>query len=84
MTEAQAWRKVAQKVEAARPLQGLCREMHEMRSDRRISHLLWLQMVARLAVYCSCGSFVYPPGTEREARVLAALWLALEAEEEDA
>ena len=28
--------------------------------------------------------YVYPEGTEPEARALAALWLALEAEEEGA
>jgi len=27
------------------------------------------------------GSFAYPRGEERDARILAALWMALEAEE---
>jgi hypothetical protein len=45
---------------------------------------MWSKMAGRVEDHLDAAglSWAYPEGTEPQARALAALWLALEAEEE--
>jgi hypothetical protein len=85
MTEPEAWREIARRIvedEWARC--GLCREVWFLYMERGIMRSI--RMLKRVKDHLDAAGLIwaYPEGTEREARALAALWLALEAEEEGA
>lgn len=91
LTEAQAWRKIARRiVERKWRTRGLCFEAYRLYNGEvgGISGATYIRMTDRidenLRVHPDTteDGHAYPPGEEPEARVLAALWLALEAEEE--
>lgn len=93
--EARAWRMVAEHVDANGLAGGLCVAAASCMVAPRLSgrgatdgwYHRWHRMFrrARDHVYVSPdrrGAYAYPPGQELGARVLAALWLALECEDE--
>jgi hypothetical protein len=88
MTEPEAWREIARRiVEGEWSRFGLCREVAGLRVQRKIAEEKAYAMTVNVLNHLvETGSrqhgYVYPEGTEPEARALAALWLALEAEEE--
>lgn len=94
MTEAQAWRVIARRFDAGKESysgEGLCCEAWELASYGLMSSNDVMGMVVRcrqhvlvspFATNQGGATYAYPPGTHREERVLAALWLALEAEDE--
>jgi hypothetical protein len=87
MTEAEAWREIARRiVEGKWGGWGLCREVWSLCIELRITRSMWNKMAGRVEDHLDAAglSWAYPEGTEPEARALAALWLALEAEEEAA
>ena len=90
MTEAQAWREIARRiVDRQWSRLGLCREVWNLLRPAPLPRETARTMIARATRHVESsgkdiGEYVYPEGTEREARALAALWLALEAEEEGA
>jgi hypothetical protein len=90
MKESEAWRIVARRIEKARQMPcgfGLCDEMFRLLYG---DMTYWSYSEARamsytnprIAVHIGRKDYAYQPGTEWEARCLAAYWLALEAEEE--
>ena len=85
MTEAEAWREIARRiVEGEWSRKGLRREALNLYHPTPIVDFETAQaMHVRIYKHVSAGG-VYEWGTEPEARALAALWLALEAEEEAA
>lgn len=90
MNEAQAWREVARRIaEGEWQHRGLCKERMELFGAGRIDVATNDTMLVRVLGHvllssCREGSgFAYPPGEESEARIYAALWLALEAEQDD-
>jgi hypothetical protein len=86
MTEPEAWREIARRiVEGEWALSGLCREVWFLYMERGITRSI--RMFERVEDHLDAAGLIgwaYPEGTEPEARALAALWLALEAEEEGA
>ncbi len=90
MTEAEAWREIARRiVEGEWDQYGLCREVADLQVQRRITgekaSAMHINVLSHLIQTSSrLHGYVYPEGTEPEARALAALWMALEAEEEAA
>jgi hypothetical protein len=87
MTEPEAWRYIALRIVEGRWCKiGLCYETYELFDAERIEVRTWLSMKKRVARHLlglgESGEFAYPMGTKPEARALAALWLALEAEED--
>ena len=91
LTEPEAWREVARRIAEGRVLMfTLSAEATKLffLSDK-ISHRTLNRMYDRLAAHHDAaeqcgGATKCDVGTEPEARILAALWLALEAEEDDA
>lgn len=83
LTEPQAWREIARRIaEREWTAYGLCYEIWYMGFYGYISSTIQKQMKDRLDEYMSDPeAYAYHPGTEAEARTLAALWLACEAEE---
>ena len=87
LTEAQAWREIARRLGNGKRFQfGLCYEADQVWCEGRCSHetLDIMEKRATNHVVSSGDSFyglAYPHGEERAARILAALWMALEAEE---
>jgi len=86
LTEAQAWREIARRLgQGKRFRRGLCYEAHLLFwRERRCSVEMSDIMEKRAANHISSEGFygfAYRPGEERDARILAALWMALEAEE---
>ena len=86
-TEPEAWRYIARRIVERKWLKsGLCHEVWQLFDAERIEWRTWLTMKKRitrhLVVLGKNGDYAYPFGTEPEARALAALWLALEAEED--
>jgi hypothetical protein len=90
LTEGQAWRVIAEELFTAEHFSsGLCtrieciyeRVSHETRDTMRVrvSHHA-KESPHRWRNSPTAGWFAYPMGTEREARVLAALWMAEEAD----
>lgn len=85
LTEPEAWREIARRIaEGQWEGFGLCHEDSMLRWEERISASTHIAMRARTRFYLNDNLWAYPPRTEPEARILAALWLALEAEEDDA
>lgn len=83
LTEPEAWREIARRIaEETWKRRGLCDEAGALYLQWRIGREMMLAMYARLEVYLGKAIWAYPCGTQPEARILAALWLALEAEEE--
>jgi hypothetical protein len=90
MTEPEAWREIARRiVEGEWEGVGLCREVVELKWQGVLTDNTRIAMLRRALNHVFFSSnrhdgHAYFAGTEREARALAALWLALEAEEEGA
>jgi hypothetical protein len=85
LTEAQAWRRIARTiVEGKWAHSGLCDEVGTLRFNRQISGTVEERMYERINSYIrgSKSWWAYPDGEEADGRALAALWMALEAEEE--
>lgn len=95
LTEPQAWREIARRiVEGEWSKSGLCREANVLLERDRVNDCVFVRMMDRIDDHIQarnnsidyrpdCGfSWAYEFGTEPEARAFAALWLALEAEEE--
>lgn len=84
LTEKQAWRKIARRIEAGTWCKaGLCREVIALYTHDEISFNTSDQMHHRIGLYLGDNTWAYRMGEEHEARTLAALWMALEAEEEN-
>lgn len=87
LTEPEAWQEIAQRI-AGREWRklGLCAELYDLCDEELISDFTMCHMEDRVESYLNrrLSCWAYEPGTEPEARILAALWLALEAEEDDA
>jgi hypothetical protein len=90
MTEPEAWREIARRiVEGDWKKCGLCREAGALHENDKVTTAVFRSMSYRVrqhVAYCDSAvwGWAYRMGTEPEARALAALWLALEAEEEGA
>ena len=84
LTEPEAWREIAQRIAEGRwDRLGLCHEALVLRwGERIISSSTQVAMRTRIRYHLNSEMWAYRHGTEPEARILAALWLALEAEEE--
>lgn len=83
LTEPEAWREIARRIaEDQWDGFGLCHEDSMLRWEGRISASTQVAMRTRTKSYLDKETWAYPNGAEPEARILAALWLALEAEEE--
>ena len=85
LNEPEAWHEVARRIaEGEWNKMGLCAELCDLCDKTLISWFMLCDMEDRVYSHLdACGSnWAYKPGTEPEARILAALWLALEAEEE--
>jgi hypothetical protein len=83
MTEAEAWREIARRiVEGEWNHQGLCSEAWRLFFGGLITPSVSAMMRVRMRHYVGNNQWwAYRQGTNREARALAALWMALEAEE---
>jgi hypothetical protein len=94
LTEAQAWRAIAEKLLTQGYVQwGLCKEVARITVRTEDEHL-YAPMTARLEAHLHSyperygaynpgeGEWAFPRGECHEERALAALWMALEAEEE--
>jgi hypothetical protein len=91
-TEAAAWREVARQLVEERQEFGLCCHAARLWMGFRVNGETWAAMRARLADALEGRLWAYPVNwggaipayydDHREARCLAALWFALEAEEE--
>jgi hypothetical protein len=85
MTEAEAWREIARRiVEGEWNQYGLCREVWRLLMEAHKAPLLFLLMTKRLRCHTRGYGWAYFPSAEPQTRALAALWMALEAEEEAA
>ena len=91
LTEPEAWREIARRIaEGEWRKMGLCYEVVALRIvGGRISEKQCNRMGCRIEQHIAvheayATDWAYKPGAEPEARILAALWLALEAEEENA
>ena len=87
LTEPEAWQEIAQRI-AGREWRklGICAELYDLCDEGLISWFMMCDMEDRVESHLDTRlrGWAYEPGTEPEARILAALWLALEAEEEAA
>jgi len=89
LTEAQAWREIARRLDEGEPMTwGLCAMARCLMAEDIISEdrctLMRMRAISHVHMVPwseRSGSFAYPRGEERDARILAALWMALEAEE---
>jgi hypothetical protein len=94
MTEAEAWREVARRFALAIAPYGLCYEIAELCDFEKVSESAYRTMSERVDEHLGGAKWAYEPravqgcwdiehdySEHREARCLAALWLALEAEE---
>ena len=87
LNEPEAWREIARRIaEGEWNKAGLCAELCDLCVENRISCFMACDMEDRINSHLDTrlGCWAYERGTEPEARILAALWLALEVEEEDA
>ena len=91
MSESEAWREIARRIaEGEWDEGGLCGEVHRIgcrlcfRSGRLVTEKTRVSMVSRIDSHLAPRAvWGFTPGVAKP-RVLAALWLALEAEEEEA
>ena len=89
LTEPEAWQEIARRIAEGEWVGcGLCAEIEVLHDQRRISLYMVLDMEERVEshlyfkLWAYEQMYAYEPGEEEEARILAALWLALEAEED--
>lgn len=83
LTEPEAWREIARRIAEGRwDRLGLCHEALVLRWGKRIYGFTEVAMRSRIRSHLNTEMWAYRYGTKPEARILAALWLALEAEEE--
>ena len=90
MTEPEAWREIARRFARGKALHGLCHEVGVVFDSRRISDVVYDTMCGRIDEHLGDRAWGYDPrigsgggydhSEHREARCLAALWLALDAE----
>lgn len=85
LTEKQAWRYIAMRIaERGWTESGLCREVRLLRYREQISDNTSHHMYRRIELYLGGSVWAYPYGKDNEeARILAALWMALDAEEKN-
>lgn len=84
LNEPEAWRETARRIaEGEWKKLGLCAELCDLCDEGLISWFMLCNMEDRIYSHLDTrlGCWAYERGTEPEARILAALWLALEAEE---
>lgn len=82
LTEPEAWREIARRIaEGEWNNMGLCTELYDLCGENLISGFMRCDMEDRIHFHLDgrVRDWAYKPGTEPEARILAALWLALEA-----
>jgi hypothetical protein len=90
LTEPEAWREIARRiVEGEWEEFGLCLETEKLEDENMVTGKTCAAMRIRVCDHVACCDsaifgWAYSVGVEPEARALAALWLALEAEEESA
>ena len=85
LSEPEAWREIARRIAEGRwDRLGLCHETAVLRWGERIHGFTEAEMRRRIRYHLKLKYWAYPAGTAASARILAALWLALEAEEDDA
>jgi hypothetical protein len=90
MTEPEAWREIGPLIlEGEWSRLGMCREALERKWKGDVTDATSTEMCKRACRHALFSNsrhngHAYPAGTKPEARALAALWLALEAEEEGA
>lgn len=86
LTEPKAWREIARRIaEGEWNNCGLCAEIGDLCDEGRVHCWALCDMKDRIKQHLGAyHPWAYEPGTELEARILAALWLALEAEEDGA
>lgn len=90
MREAEAWRVAARRLATGRWNHlGICAEVPGDKLDEATKDAMHDRIQEHAALssdrdrVTDAGEwFAYPRGTEREARIYAALWLALEAEDD--
>jgi len=86
LREAEAWREIARRIAEREQMRfGLCDQAWLLyETGRQISLGTYWAMYDRVRHNMKpFRTYAYPPGTHREERILAAIWLALEAEEEE-
>lgn len=82
LTEPRAWRLIAKRLADPKHtmLHGLCHEVDKLWCDEKITahtkHIMQTRIEAHLRYPFL---YAYLPGESREARLLAALWLELDA-----
>lgn len=86
MTEAEAWREIARRIVERKAMgSGLYHEAWKMWTDGNVPRFVLASMHRRVDAHMRSGQSYALPGKQiDEARILAALWMALEAEEEGA
>ena len=83
LTEPEAWLEIARRIaEGQWMAAGLCHEVVALHLEGRICTSTEDDMWRRIHFRRHTKTWAYPRGTAAEARILAALWLSLEAEEE--
>lgn len=93
MSEPEAWREIARRIdERETPMRnGLCFEVYAL--YEAVGDSTFDCMIARVDAHAALspfawragfgdGAFAFKPGTERRSRILAALFLALESEDD--
>jgi len=80
MKESELWRKVAQAWALPNPFHtGMCRTLDTIAGSSAVAN----QARRRCQRYMDNWGYIYPSGEEPLARSLAALWMALEAAEDE-
>ncbi len=90
LSEARTWREIARRLAEgeSRMEYGLCAEALDVSGDYDLFYVMsdrcepHAQLSPDRVHGGIMGYFAFPQGTHREERILAALWLALEAEDE--
>lgn len=82
LTEPEAWREIARRIaEGEWGGIGLCSEVVALNWDLRICPSTAVAMRSRIRSHLNTELWAYPLRTAANAGILAALWLALEAED---
>ena len=93
LTEPEAWREIAKRMDRRRWWgTGLCREVNLIVNEGRVDITTGWAMNSRVSAHLrlgpACAGYAYPlheeMGEGRQARILAALFFALEAEDDAA
>lgn len=93
MTEAEAWTEIARRIlEGEWEERGICLEVYRLWTSNDVSDDIRSRMARRVDAHVDLvnvgrvwqSDYAYDPGCEPEARALACLWMALEAQEDKA